>query len=146
MTFGEKVAKEARSWAGTPFVWGQSRKGQGCDCKGLVIGVARVLGRPEAETLYAEFSSYRHDRPVPSAFLLEGMEAMFDRVDEMKAGDILLLKHGGRPGHLAIVSGEGKAVHTQISSRAWVKETKIEALLKIYPLHSVWRWRRGKRK
>jgi cell wall-associated NlpC family hydrolase len=141
-SFGEKVAEEALSWKGTPFVWGQSQKGVGCDCKGFIAGVARELGRPEAENFYATFSGYRSDRPVPSDLLMEGMEKTFKRVDEIKPGDVLLLKHNGRPGHLAIATFNGRAVHTQISSRAWVKETQLGALYHFYPLHSIWRWRR----
>jgi cell wall-associated NlpC family hydrolase len=142
VTFGDRVAKEALSWVKTPFRWGQSQKGLGCDCKGLISGVARELGRPEAESFHAEISDYRKDRPVPSDLLLEGVAAIFDRADEMKPGDILLLNHGGKPGHLAIFTGNGRAVHTQISSRAWVKETDLRALFHFYPLHSIWRWRR----
>lgn len=142
MTFGERVAQEALSWVGTPFVWGQSQKGVGCDCKGFIAGVARELGRPEAANFYATFDGYRPDRPVPSDLLLEGMGATFKRVDDIKPGDVLLLKHGKRPAHLAIATSEGKAVHTQISSKAWVKETTLRALFHFYPLHSVWRWRR----
>jgi cell wall-associated NlpC family hydrolase len=40
---GELVAAEALTWIGTPFVWGQSVKERGCDCKGLIAGVAREL-------------------------------------------------------------------------------------------------------
>ena len=145
MTFGERVAKEALSWAGTPFKWGQSQKGHGADCKGFVAGVARELGRPEAESFYATFTGYRPDRPVPSELLLEGFEKTFKRVDDIKPGDILLLKHGGKPGHIAIATLDGRAVHTQISSKAWVKETTQRALFHFYPLHSIWRWKRGRR-
>lgn len=144
MTFGERVAKEALEWCGTPFAWGQSQKGVGADCKGFIAGVARELGRKEAESFYATFVNYRADRAVPSDLLLEGMEATFTRADEIKPGCILLLKHRGKPGHLAIATSDGKAVHTQISSRAWVKETRLDALYHFYPLHSVWRWRRAK--
>lgn len=140
-----QIAKEALSWAGTPFKWGQSQKGRGCDCKGFIAGVARELGRPEAESFYATFANYRADRAVPSDLLLEGMKATFNRVDEIRPGDVLLLNFRGRPGHLAIATFDRKAVHTQISSRAWVKETTLDALFHFYPLHSVWRWRRAKR-
>jgi cell wall-associated NlpC family hydrolase len=142
MTFGERVAEEALSWAGTPFKWGQAQKGQGADCKGFISGVARELGRPEAENFYATFANYRSDRPVPSDLLLEGMEATFSRVDDIRPGDVLLLSFRRKPGHLAIATSAGKAVHTQISSKAWVKETTLSALFHFYPLHSIWRWRR----
>jgi cell wall-associated NlpC family hydrolase len=145
VTFGERVVEEALSWKGTPFKWGQSQKGLGADCKGFIAGVARELGRPEAEYFYATFANYRSDRPVPSDLLLEGMKATFDRGKKIMPGDVLLLNHRGRPGHLAIATSKGKAVHTQISSKAWVKETTLSALFHFYPLHSIWRWRRSKR-
>lgn len=138
---GERVAAEAREWIGTPFVWGQSRKGRGCDCKGLVQGVARELGFPEAETFHATFASYRPDKPVPSALLVEGMAATFDRVKVQQDGDVLLLNVQGKPQHLAICTGD-RAIHAQgAGDKAWVKETRLAALLKVNPLHSVWRWR-----
>jgi len=140
--FGQRVAAEATEWIGTPFVWGQSVKGVGCDCKGLVAGVARELGRPEAETLYASFSGYRADRSVPSTVLLEGMAATFDPAAKIEPGCVLLLKHGGKPAHLAIATSEGKAVHARASGREIVRETALEALFHLHPLHSVWSWRR----
>jgi cell wall-associated NlpC family hydrolase len=140
MTVGERVAKEARSWIGTPFHWQASQKGVGADCKGLLWGVARELGRPEADSLYAQMADYgpRFD----GRLLKEGIASLFDPVTELKPGDILLCKLGNQPGHLAIYTGGGKAVHTQISSKAWVKETDLRALYHFYPFDSAWRWRR----
>lgn len=140
------IAAEALDWIGTPFVWGQSQKGVGCDCKGLVAGVARALGRPEADSVYAVFASYRVDRPVPGMLLIEGFEALFDRVPMgagMEPGDLLLLRYGRPPvniGHMAIFAGNGRAVHSSVGSR--VKSRELRVLFHDCPLHSVWRWRR----
>lgn len=141
MTRGELVVQEAREWVGTPFVWQAAQKGRGCDCKGLVCGIARELKFPEANTFHAAISDYPADKPVPSDLLKEGMAAIFDRVEEMRPGDILLCKHGGSPSHLAIYTGNQRAIHTQISSKAWTKDTALRALLFKYPLDSIWRWR-----
>jgi NlpC/P60 family putative phage cell wall peptidase len=145
MTRGELVAAEAREWLGTPFRWQQSQKGVGCDCKGLLWGVARELGFPEAESLYAQVADYSPTRPVPSALLKEGLAAIFDPVEEMRPGDVLLLRArpGAPPSHIAIVSSETQAIHAQIGSKDWVKETKLRALLKTCPLVCIWRWRHG---
>src|SRR5271154_4450439 len=43
------IASTAASWIGTPFVHQASLKGVGCDCVGLVAGVANDLGMPEAK-------------------------------------------------------------------------------------------------
>jgi cell wall-associated NlpC family hydrolase len=141
---GAKVATEARTWIGTKFIWQASQKQVGCDCKGLVWGVARELRFPEAESLYAKIADYSPNRPVDGKLLREGMAAVFDPADEMRAGDVLLLRIGRNPSHLAIYVGGGRAVHAQIGSKDWVKETRLEALLKMFPLDSVWRWRDGR--
>lgn len=38
------IVTVARTWVGTPFIKGQRTKGVGCDCSGLVFGVAQELG------------------------------------------------------------------------------------------------------
>lgn len=141
-TLNELAAAEAREWIGTPFAWQQSVKGVGCDCKGLIRGVARELGLEEAECFYAQFSSYRPDRPVPSALLVEGMSKVFDRADEKTIGDVLLLKVHGKAAHLAIVTGEDMAVHAHGAGQSErVKETRLAVLTRMFPVHSIWRWR-----
>jgi cell wall-associated NlpC family hydrolase len=141
LTRGELVAAEAREWLGTKFVWQASCKGVGCDCKGLLWGVARELGFPEAESLYAKVSDYSPTRPVPSALLKQGFAEIFDPVDEIQLGDVLLLKIGGKASHIAIVSADDRAIHAQIGSKDWVKEASLRPLLKMFPLDSAWRWR-----
>ena len=76
-----------------------------------------------------------------AALLKEGFASIFDPVAEMQPGDVLLLKRGGKACHIAIASSEDSAIHAQIDSKPWVKETKLRALLKVWPLDSVWRWR-----
>jgi cell wall-associated NlpC family hydrolase len=56
-TRGDLVAAEVEKWNRTPFHEQQATKGRGCDCKGLLWGVARDLGFPEAESFYATYSS-----------------------------------------------------------------------------------------
>jgi NlpC/P60 family putative phage cell wall peptidase len=137
------VVAEARTWLGTPFRWQASQKGIGCDCKGLLWGVARELGFPEAESLYAKVADYSPTRPVPSALLKEGFAGLFDPVvGEFLPGDILLLKFNGRGGptnHIAIASGNGRAIHAR--DGAGVTENALRSLLKLCPVDSAWRWR-----
>jgi cell wall-associated NlpC family hydrolase len=148
-TVGERVAAEARDWVGTPFVWNQSVKRNdaapgGCDCKGLVAGVARELGRPEAASVYATFAQHRADRPVDAAFLVEGMAALFDRADSIEPGDVLLLKHDGQPRHMAIAVGGGRVIHALPGTTSSVRERPLDVVTHRFPLHSIWRWRTRK--
>jgi cell wall-associated NlpC family hydrolase len=148
------VAAEALEWLGTPFKWGQSVKGEGCDCKGLIAGVARELGRTEGDSFYGLLRTYRVDRPVPAKTLLEGFEQLFDRVflagapsqsnlalAELAPGRLLLLNYGGRPAHMAIYVGNDRAVHAYPSVRSKVIERDLAVLFHRHPLHSIWRWR-----
>jgi cell wall-associated NlpC family hydrolase len=139
---GDSIAAEALQWVETPFKWGQAVKGEGCDCKGLIQGVARELDRPEADSFYATFSEYRVDRPVPSALLLEGFGKLFDRAVKIMPGDVLLLKHGGKPGHMAIAVDGDRAVHAIPGTSARVRSRDLSVLLHKFPLHSVWRFPR----
>ena len=155
MNKGLAAAAEARGWRGTPFRWQDSIKGPegGCDCKGLISGVARECGFPEAQSIYASMATYSPKRPVPCPLLIEGLHAVFDKIAfdrrelipvEIEAGDVLLVRYRGRPQHLAIVTepgAAGLAVHAQIGPKDWVKETRLDVLLRAYPLHSVFRWR-----
>jgi NlpC/P60 family putative phage cell wall peptidase len=141
MTLADRIIAEAREWVGTPFHWQASVKGVGCDCKGLVWGVARELGLPEAETIYAKVADY--GKRVPVKLLQEGMAAVFDRVEEPQPGDVLLLKLRNVPMHLAIVTGPDTAVHAQIAPTDKIKETDLPALLRKHPIDSIWRWRDG---
>jgi hypothetical protein len=138
------VAAEVETWARTPFEPGQCCKGAGVDCKMLPAGIARDLGFPEAESVYATTRDYdlRSKNGLPWQLLAEGFEKLFDRVDEIRPGRLLLLTIQGKPAHVAIASrNEGRAWHAQIEPNPFVKEASLRALLKLFPLHSVWAWR-----
>jgi hypothetical protein len=144
VTRGDMVAAEVERWDRTPFHPQQRARGYGVDCKGLPWGVAAELGFPEAQSRYANFITYdlTARNGLPHKLLLEGMAALFDRVEEIEPGDILLLKIGGLPAHIAIASrNEGRAWHAQLGPNAFVKEASLRSLLKMFPLHSIWRWR-----
>jgi hypothetical protein len=141
---GDLVAREVELWDRTPFHPQQAVRGKGVDCKMLPAGIARDLGFPEAGSFYALTTDYNLSKRngLPHKMLLEGLRALFNRVEDIRPGDILLLKINGHPSHLAIASRtEGRAWHAQIEPNAFVKEASLRALTRMFPLHSVWRWR-----
>jgi cell wall-associated NlpC family hydrolase len=98
---GEQIARRALGWVGTPFIWQGRAKGVGCDCKGLIAGVAAEVGRPEANSIEALSADY--GAKVDVRRLQRGLETLFDAVTgPVLAGDVLLLKIGGHPQHLGI--------------------------------------------
>jgi NlpC/P60 family putative phage cell wall peptidase len=137
MTTPAEIVAEARAWLGTPFVWQASLKGVGCDCKGLVAGVARELGLAAGESLHARLADY--GRRVPIKLLQAGLAANLVRVTEPEPGDVLLLTMGGSPQHLAIHAGE-TVIHTYNGGPKRVIETRAAAAFEHWPLHSVWRF------
>lgn len=149
MSKDAQVALEVERWNRTPFDPQQCCRGAGVDCKMLPAGIARDLGFPEAQSFYALSRDYDLTKKggLPHKLLLEGLETLFDRVDEIRPGRILLLKveaYRFQPAHLAIASRtEGRAWHAQISPNAFVKEASLRSLLKKCPLHSIWSWRDG---
>lgn len=136
--FGHAVAAKAEEWIGTPFHW-QGRVRAGCDCKGLLAGIAADLGRPEADSLEALCGDY--GGKVDTARLKAGLARLFDRVSVREPGDVLLIRLGGKAQHVAICAPlPGKP------SR--VIETLNIGPMAVRPfrrsdseIDSIWRWR-----
>lgn len=105
------VVAAARAWLGTPFRHQGRLRGRGCDCAGLLIGVAHDLGLsdfdftayghlPHADTLRRLCDA--HMRPIPIA--------------DARPGDVLLMRWVDEPQHLAIVTDIG-VIHAYASAR-----------------------------
>lgn len=143
MLIGDAIAAEAETWIDTPFHWQGRIKGKGCDCKGLVAGVAAACGRPEAESVEALAGDYNDRKPVDAKRLKAGLARLFDQVavDQRQAGDVLLIRLGSKAQHLAIAAPkEGRPTR--------VIETLNVGPMKVRPfrrtdaeIDSVWRWR-----
>lgn len=136
---GEQIAAEAENWIGVPFKW-QGRVKAGCDCKGLIAGVAAACGRPEAKSIEAFAGDYGAN--VDSSRLKSGLARLFDEVTELQAGDVLLLNVGGKAQHLAIYAPKGP------SGGIRVIEAMVRGPMQVRPyrrskneIDSVWRWR-----
>lgn len=135
MPIGEQIAAEALTWIGTPFLWQGRIKGKGCDCKGLVAGVAKACGRAEAESFEALAGDY--GAKVDARRLKAGLARLFDPVTDIQPGDVLLLRMGGKAQHLGIAVSDRAMVHCYSVGPAMV----IKAAIGRGRLDSVWRWR-----
>jgi NlpC/P60 family putative phage cell wall peptidase len=108
MTTGADVIAEARTWLGTRWRHQGVLKGVGCDCIGLVGGVAAALGISDAwvdPTKSAPFKGYGRE-PDPSLLYrgcAEFLLPVFDKNDA-RLGDILLLRFHTEPMHFAFLS------------------------------------------
>lgn len=144
LDFGQAVVTATRTWIGTPFHWQQSVRGKGCDCKGLIAGVARDMGRAEGASRFAAMGDYRPGS-VPLRTLADGLADLFDRVPSAIPGDILLLKVGNVPQHLAIVSEASggvplRMIHCYSKGPSRVIEVPMGHVWRD-AIASIWRWR-----
>lgn len=95
----QDIVDEARTWIGTPWHHLGRVKGAGCDCIGLVVGVANALGIPVED-------SDRYPRHhAGNQFELE----VFRQTDGvnprmLKPGDLILMKFDKESNHIAIVT------------------------------------------
>ncbi len=135
----DQIIAEARSWIGTPFHWEASVKGVGCDCKGLVAGVARNLGRPEAASRFASATAY--NRKIDTKLLKQGLTELFDPAPIPMPGDVLLLRVAGIPMHLAIMVSDCRMVHTYGKGPRMVIEVPMGSIWKS-AIDSAWAWRK----
>ncbi len=139
---GDQIAAEALGWVDTPFMWLGRAKGVGCDCKGLVAGVAASCGRPEADSIEALAANY--GKVVDARRLKTGLARLFDRARDCAPGDVLLMTLGNKPQHLAIVVAAAGGVplrlvhcHAGVGS---VRSVPAGTMLRD-TIDSIWRWR-----
>lgn len=140
------LVAEALSWRGTPVVQiPASLKGKATDCRGMIAGIARELGMPQAKSIYATMR-YRGIDPDQ---LIEGMGKVFEPGDleTMQPGDVLLLRmhvppepRPGRPRHLAMLVSDTQIIHAYGRAHDVVVTNDLAPALRLWKLHSVWRW------
>jgi NlpC/P60 family putative phage cell wall peptidase len=100
------IVAEARRWIDTPFAHQGALRGVGCDCIGLVIGVAASCGIKEAEAVRRD-RRYQGYGPTPNGDdLRSGCRDYADeiKVNEAREGDVLLFTFLREPMHVGIVS------------------------------------------
>lgn len=132
MTINQQMANAARGWVGTPFhhqgrVKRTPENKGGCDCIGLIIGVARELGlkhiyendesgyarMPDGEMLYMKLKEHLNEIPK----------------EQMMEGDILLFRFDKNPQHVGIVSnlnGHMGIIHSYLQARGVVEHKMDE--------------------
>jgi cell wall-associated NlpC family hydrolase len=98
----QQVLDAARKWIGTPFKHQGRLLGVGADCAGIVIGTAHALGISDFDFL--EYNVC----PNPELMgLLLDQNLISIPKEEAKSGDLLWLRVGKKPRHLAIKTDVG---------------------------------------
>jgi hypothetical protein len=140
----QMVVTEARTFLGAPFVLG-GRSVQGCDCIGVVIGIARKFGVCEPD-----FDVQPYTLPPQPELFSKWLPVFFDEIPKIsrKVGDIVLLGQGKnlKPRHVGIIGIYGPAPERQTiiyqiegDGSAIVEHHLVESIEQ--RIVSVWRWR-----
>ena len=111
---GAAIVAAAEAWIGTPYRHQGMRRGVGCDCLGLVLGIwADVFGSaPDHPRRYsADWAEVAPGDPLLAACRQFGREVP----DPPDAGMILVFRW--QPGvackHLAVATGPGTMIHAR---------------------------------
>lgn len=116
------VVAEARGWIGTRFHRQASVRGVGCDCIGLVVGVARAFGFVGADVFATpEFRGYG-SVPDP-AKLIEAADRYLDPVEQAQPGDVLVFRIEDEPAHFGLLATPTTMVHSYARARRVVEVT-----------------------
>jgi NlpC/P60 family putative phage cell wall peptidase len=127
MTTRAQIVAEARTWLSTRWQHQASLKGVGTDCIGLIVGVARTLGIPEAAQFDACAEIKGYGREPEPGMLLRACSAFLTPCRAPIAGDILLMRFVAEPQHFGIISAPDYMIHAYAQARR-VVENRIDAV------------------
>ena len=105
MKTASPIVDQARTWLGTPFHHQARLKGKGCDCLGLVVGVADELELVNAYGIHLSwYDEIDYPKAPDGAYLLAKLQALLIEVpkDQARPGDLGLFNIQNNPQHLAI--------------------------------------------
>lgn len=114
LTTGEKIAKAAIAWLGTPYANNSMVKGSGVDCSYLLVAALVDSGLMKADRLQIENYSNEWHLHHSEEKYLKYVQQVADEVKEgapLEIGDFLLYQYGRCISHGAIYIGKGLVIH-----------------------------------
>jgi NlpC/P60 family putative phage cell wall peptidase len=116
MTLRERIVAEALTWQGTKFHDLAHVRGVGCDCGGLIIGVAKALGVLPAGYTPPAYSPTRHlhlHTDLMSAVLRE-CGCTVCPWEDRQPGDVVTFKFGHVVSHAAFLLPGDEMIHSVV--------------------------------
>ncbi|WP_441561965.1 NlpC/P60 family protein [Colibacter massiliensis] len=113
MTAGEKIAKAAMDWVGTPYMNNTMVKGRGVDCSYLLVAALLDSGLMDKDKLHIEQYSNEWHLHRSEELYLKYVEQVADKVDgDPEIGDFLLYQYGRCISHGAILVRPKQVIHS----------------------------------
>lgn len=112
------IISAAEEWIGTPFHQQGRQKQVGCDCIGLILGIAKEVGAISLTNQpWSQCDVHAYDAMNDSTLLVELMPKYFMEVPifpgiKPQQGDILLIQITDNQYHLSIQSHNNKIIHS----------------------------------
>lgn len=129
MITGAQIVDEARLWIGTPWKHAQACKGAGCDCIGLVGGVAAAVGVTNDWITEASMMFKGYGRLPVAEVIYAGCERWMlpVKAESIQLGDILVMAFEKEAQHFAIVSNVSPRyiIHAYAQARR-VAENRVD--------------------
>ncbi len=118
------ISRAAKEWIGTPFHLQGRVKNVGCDCLGLLMGIARDLNlKTKLGTLLVEHDRSDYHLIHDGQILEQQLDQLLGQTHELEEGNLLLLEYDKNPQHLAIVSDGEKIIHAHLKHRKVVEHS-----------------------
>ena len=136
-----QVVAEARRWIGVPYKKAGAHK-IGCNCMGLIFGVARELGMDEFWNVFVPYQGMA--RPESNFSLVSHMRRLCTSIPlrDVQPADLLLYVSGGNTAsHIAwVVDRKGPQmtiIHADIMAKKVVEIEARDRALKAYQVPGV---------
>lgn len=115
----KEICEETRTHLGTPYHHQGRLKKIGEDCAGVIFNVARAVNRYKGGD-YTDYSM------LPDGYRMQNTLRTYagkeKSINDMQAGDILLMRFATDPQHLAILVEDGYIIHSYLRMGKVVKE------------------------
>jgi cell wall-associated NlpC family hydrolase len=120
----KKIVHAAKLWLGTPFHLQGRVRNIGCDCLGLLMGIAKELNIKTTDgTPLVNFDRSDYHIIHDGKILEDQLDKLLEQTDQIEEGSLLLLEYDKNPQHLAIASSENSMIHAHIKHRKVVEHS-----------------------
>ncbi len=124
-SISDQIVLEAKKWIGTPFHQQGRQISAGCDCIGLIIGIAKSIGSISLTgKSWDECDQKSYDCMMESSLLIDLLPNHFRLIeDSFDVGNILLIEIAKKQYHVCVVISQDpiRIIHACSSSGAAVE-------------------------
>ena len=124
MTLNERIAKEARTWLGVPYVHRGTTK-RGDDCTGLLLGILQSFG------YYTDYQLRKYPpdwnlHAMADDFIVDEIKKIAKSIPNKKtiAGDVLIFRWGKCNSHAGIKLNDHLFIHSIAGSKCKISSLK----------------------